>query len=75
MTKLRFALHSFSTGLIFLEEKKCESTELDANVSYLDFFLNPAYGRHQIAQPMWIVALIPKKGGPRIHKNHKKIKD
>ena len=33
---------------------------------------NPAYGRHQLSRPMRIVAPIPQKGGPRIHKNQKK---
>ena len=34
---------------------------------------NPAYGRHRISQPMRIVALMPQKDGPRIHKKTKKI--
>ena len=36
---------------------------------------NPADRRHQLSWPMRIVAPIPKKGGPRIHKNQKKIKN
>ena len=36
---------------------------------------NPAYGRQRISRPMRIVAPIPQQGGPRIHKNQKKIKN
>ena len=49
-----------------------------STISSLDIargcYKNPAYRRHRISQPLWIVAQIPQQGGPRIHENQKKLK-
>ena len=56
-------------ALAKIKSFKLNFFSLSQHQFYIDTAKNPAYGRQSNSRPMWIVAPMPKEGGPRIPKN------